>query len=76
MSKVCDICNKTYMKGNLVPTGIGDRVTRRTTKRQQPNLRNKRIDVNGQKVKVKICASCLKRLKFDQRKLAEENTTN
>ncbi len=68
MSKVCDVCNKSYMKSNLVPTGIGGRVTRRTTKKQMPNLRNKKIDINGQKVKIKICASCLKRIKFEEKK--------
>jgi len=62
MSKICQICGKTYQKGNLVPRGIGRRVTRRTIKRSQPNLRIKRFDLNGKKVKFKLCASCLKKI--------------
>lgn len=63
MSKICEICGKGYIKGNQVPRGIGNRVTKRIIKQQQPNLRVKRIEFNGNKVKVKLCASCLKKLK-------------
>ncbi len=63
MSRICDICEKGYLKGNLVPRGVGRRVTRRTLMRQQPNLRTKRLEINGVKVKVQLCASCLKKLK-------------
>jgi len=62
MARVCDICEKSYMKGNQVPRGIGRRVTRRTSIKQRANLRVKRIDINGQKFKFKICSSCLKRM--------------
>lgn len=65
MSRICDICKKGYLKGNLVPRGIGNRVTRRTIRRQQPNLRTKSVVIDGSKVKLKLCASCLKRLKKD-----------
>ena len=65
MSKICDICGKGYLKGNLVPRGVGKRVTRRTISRQQPNLRVRRLDLGGNKIKVQMCASCLKRLKKD-----------
>lgn len=71
MSKICDICEKGYQRANLVPRLIGRRVSRRTTKKQEPNLRNKKMDIGGQTVALKICASCLKRLKFEKRKLAE-----
>jgi ribosomal protein L28 len=63
MSKMCEICGKTYLKGNLVPRGIGNRVTRRTITRQQPNLRIKHMQFGSNKVKVKLCSSCLKKLK-------------
>ena len=63
MSKICDICSKGYLKGNLVPRGVGRRVTKRTIMKQQPNLRNKRLTLGGNTVQVQICASCLKRLK-------------
>ncbi len=71
MSKKCQICGKTYQKGKLVSRGIGNRVTRRTTSRNSVNLRVKRFDVNGSKVKIIICSSCLKRLKKDEKELAK-----
>jgi ribosomal protein L28 len=67
MSKACQICGKTYQKGNLVPRGIGNRVTRRTSTRNSVNLRVKRFIINGTKVKLILCSSCLKRLKKDER---------
>jgi len=71
MSRKCEICNKTYMKGNLVPRGIGRRVTNRAIKRQQPNIRRKKLTIKGETKVFNICASCLKRLKFDQNKKQE-----
>ncbi len=71
MSKQCQICGKTYQKGNLVPRGIGNRVTRRTTNRNSVNLRVKRFLINGRKVKIILCSSCLKRLKKDEKDLAK-----
>ncbi len=67
MSRICDICGKGYLKGNLVPRGIGRRVTRRSIKKQQPNLRVKKLEFNGQTTKVKICASCLKRFGYEEK---------
>ncbi len=69
MSKQCQICGKTYQKGNLVPRGIGNRVTRRTTRRNSVNLRTKRFEINGVKVKLILCSSCLKRFKKDEKDL-------
>lgn len=71
MSRQCEICGKTYQKGNLVPRGIGNRVTRRTTSRNNVNLRVKRFLIDGRKVKVRLCSSCLKRLKKDERDFAK-----
>jgi len=65
MSRICDFCGKTYQQGNLVPRGVGNRVTRRTTNKRKANLRSKRLEINGRMVRVTICASCLKRLKKD-----------
>ena len=65
MAKVCEICNKGYQRGNLVPRGIGKRVTRRTTVRHLPNLFTKKLNINGINTKVRLCTSCLKRLKFE-----------
>ena len=70
MSKQCQVCGKMYQKGNLVPRGIGNRVTRRTTTRNSVNLRVKRFLINGSKVKVVLCSSCLKRIKKDEKEIA------
>ncbi len=68
MSKICQICGKQGLKGNLVPRGVGKRVTRRTLTMRQPNLRVKRFSVDGNTIKMILCASCLKRIKFDAKK--------
>jgi ribosomal protein L28 len=73
MSRICELCGKTYKKGNLVPRGIGRRVTRRTIRRQNPNLRSKKITVDGKTFKAKICASCLKRMKKDAKDAEASN---
>ncbi len=65
MSRICEICGKGYIKANQVPRGIGNRVTRRTSINKQANLRSKKLDIGGTKIKVTLCASCLKRLKRD-----------
>lgn len=62
MSLVCEMCLKSYNRGNLVKRLIGNRVARRTTRRQQPNLRSKRLIIDGKTVRLKICASCLKKV--------------
>ena len=59
MSRVCEICGKGRLKGNLVPRGIGRRVTHRSIHNQQPNLREKRVDIGGRFVKLKLCTTCL-----------------
>ena len=69
MSRVCEICGKTYQKGNLVHRGIGNRVSRRTINRKSANLRVKRFLINGVKVKFRLCASCLKKIVKEEREL-------
>ncbi|HXK52776.1 50S ribosomal protein L28 [Candidatus Nomurabacteria bacterium] len=76
MSVICEICGKGYLKGNLISTGIGKRVSRRTNRTQKPNIRNKRVEINGQKVLVKMCASCLKRIKYEEKKLLAQNVAD
>lgn len=73
MSKVCDICAKGALKGNLVKRGIGRRVTRRTIMKQEANLFDKKIKIDNTTIKVRICSSCLKRLKFEQAALDSES---
>lgn len=67
MSRICEICGKGYLKGNLVPRGIGRRVTRRSIRKQNPNLRSKKVELNGQNVTLKLCTSCLKRFGFEEK---------
>lgn len=67
MSRICDVCQKSYVKGNLVPRGIGRRVTSRTIRTQKPNLRIKHLTLGQTRIRVKLCASCLKRIKKDQK---------
>jgi ribosomal protein L28 len=67
MPRICDLCLKSYQKGNLVPRGIGRRVTRRTLRRQQPNIRTVRFAIeSGNKLTMHLCASCLKRIRKDE----------
>jgi ribosomal protein L28 len=74
MAKSCEVCGKTYQRANLVPRGIGNRVTRRTTTKKGVNLRVKRMTIKGTSIKIRLCASCLKRMKFDSKKaLDSEN---
>lgn len=76
MARVCELCGKGSIKGNLVPRGIGRRVTRRIIRRQHPNLRTVRMVVGGgNKVTLRICASCLKRMKKDKKAQVEETAS-
>jgi large subunit ribosomal protein L28 len=65
MAKVCEFCGKGYLKGNQVPRGVGRRVTRRTVIHQEPNLRIKTMEVNGTPTRVRLCTSCLKRIRYE-----------
>lgn len=71
MSRMCEICGKGYQKNNLVPRGVGNRVTKRTGVKKMANLRSKRFDLGGSKVKVIICSGCLKRVKKDMALMSE-----
>ena len=73
MARVCDLCGKSSQKGNVVARGIARRVTRRTIGHQEPNLRIMHVALieGGNKVLVKLCSSCLKRLKKEKRDLIE-----
>ena len=68
MSRVCDICGKGPSVGNVVvrkgsPTykgGIGLHPTGIPKRRFLPNLQPVRTTVDGQNVRVRVCAKCLK----------------
>lgn len=73
MATTCDICGKGYLRGNQVARGIGDRVSRRTIRKQLPNLRTVRMALNGgSKTTLYICTSCLKRMKKEKKDVAAE----
>lgn len=67
MANICEICEKGYKKGNAVKRGIGRRVTGRSIRRQQPNLRKVKVDMSGDNnfKRMRVCTSCLKKLKKD-----------
>lgn len=67
MSRICQLCGKGSIKSHIVPRGVGNRVTKRTIIRRMANLRSKRFEINGTKVKILLCSSCLKRIKKDAR---------
>lgn len=68
MARICDLCGKGHLKANLVARGIGNRVTQRTLRTQKPNLRTVRMQISGRnKVTMRLCTSCLKRLKNDEK---------
>lgn len=72
MARLCDICGKGYLRGNLVPRGIGKRVTRRTLRRQQPNLRTVKMSLfSDSNISCKVCASCLKKMRNEKTSQAE-----
>ncbi|HRY60496.1 MAG TPA: 50S ribosomal protein L28 [Patescibacteria group bacterium] len=57
MSKVCDVCSKSKGTGNNV--SHSNRKTRRTF---SPNLQAVTVNNKGQKIRLKVCAKCLKSL--------------
>ncbi len=59
MAYQCEICGKTKQYGHNV--SFSQRKTNRTFK---PNLQTKRLKLGPNRVTVKICAQCLRRLKL------------
>ncbi len=64
MAKACFICSKSAGKGKLV-----SHAHNRTNRRFKPNLRKVRVANGTNKMKVLICASCLKKEKQIQVKV-------
>ena len=54
----CGICGKGPQFGNRVSHS-----NRKTRHKFNPNIQNARIEINGERKRVKICTSCLKSLK-------------
>lgn len=54
----CEICGKSPQFGNRVSHS-----NRKTRHKFNPNIQHTRIEINGERRRVKICTSCLKSLK-------------
>jgi large subunit ribosomal protein L28 len=55
MSRVCDFCGKTPQNGHNV-----SHANNKTKKIWRPNLQSVRHQVNGQTLRVRACAKCIK----------------
>lgn len=55
MAKVCEICGKKPISGNNI-----SHAHNRTRRRWLPNLQSVHANMNGKKVKMKVCTSCIK----------------
>ncbi len=55
MSRMCDICGKKPLNGNLRSHAMNA-----TKRRFFPNLSKMRAEINGEVKTIKICSSCLK----------------
>ena len=55
----CAICSKTQSYGNKISIARSH-VSRRATRTWKPNLRTVRVEVNGEKKKMHVCAKCLR----------------
>ncbi|MDR0383782.1 MAG: 50S ribosomal protein L28 [Christensenellaceae bacterium] len=59
MSRVCELCGKGKMAGNMVSHS-----NKKSPVKYIPNLQNETIDFgDGLKLKVKVCTKCKKTLK-------------
>lgn len=73
MSRMCDICGKGPLFGGSIVRkglpkkkgGVGLNVTGRSKKVFYPNLQTVRIKQDDEKIKLKVCTSCLKAGKAD-----------
>lgn len=55
MAKVCEICGKKPMFGHNM-----SHAHNLTKRRWSPNLQRVRVVINGERKKIRVCASCLK----------------
>ncbi len=55
MSRICDFCGKKALLGNQI--SHAHNVSR---KKQEPNLRDVRVNVNGNHRRVRTCTRCLR----------------
>lgn len=55
MARICEICGKKPLTGNNVSHS-----NNRNKRRFLPNLQTVRVLKNGQRMKLKLCTSCIK----------------
>ena len=63
MSMRCQICGKSRQFGHNVSFS-----QRKTNRDFKPNLQSKRVQVGSNKMTLKICTQCLRRLKAEENK--------
>ncbi len=69
MSRVCDICGKRTQRGNRLAKrgkakylgGVGTKITGKVKRTFKPNLQRVRAEVNGTRLRMKVCTRCIKR---------------
>jgi large subunit ribosomal protein L28 len=57
MAYSCDICGKGKQFGHNVPFSI-----KKTNKVWKPNLQRSHLEIDGTRVRVKICTQCMRTL--------------
>ena len=55
----CEFCEKTMSTGNKISIARSH-VSRRSLRTFKPNLRTDKVNVDGEKRKMKLCAKCLR----------------
>jgi large subunit ribosomal protein L28 len=70
MAYSCEICGKGKQFGHSVPFSL-----KKTNKVWKPNLQRTRLEVDGTKVRVKICTQCMRTLeKYRRETVAKAET--
>jgi len=68
MSKICQVCQKGIMRGKNV-----SHAKNRTNRICKPNLKTRKIEIDGQLKKVIICTKCIKKIN-NQKKVKPDKT--
>jgi len=68
---VCQICGKGIMRGHKV-----SHAKNRSKKISKANLKRKRVEIKGRKMRILICTKCIKRMKKDAVKPSSEKKTS
>ena len=60
----CAVCGKSQSNGNKLSI-TRSHISKRSPRTWKPNLRTVRIELNGEKKKMHVCAKCLRSAKVD-----------